>query len=383
MRSFLSVDAPDAGLSDEQRAIRETTARILADHAAPRRAYDQPGHGADNATWEALAGAGIAGLLIPVDLGGVGLGPVELELVSEEMGAALAVTPFLSSSVLAASLILRSGDDKARATVLPAMASGAAGATVAVTGASGCWTQDGVDVEATTVAGRTVLTGRACFVTDADTADFVLVVATTLDGTGVYRIERGAAGLSIDPVETFDKTLRLADLTLEGVCAVRLGSVGWEAVEDALRVALVARAGEQVGGARHILDATVGYARTRVQFGRAIGSFQAIKHMAADLLLEVESATSAARHAARLLAAGAPDAAEAVDLAAFTCAEAFVRVAADAVQMHGGIAFTWDHPAHLYLRRARASSRLFGGPARFRDRFLEAVAARHLSEARA
>jgi alkylation response protein AidB-like acyl-CoA dehydrogenase len=140
-------------------------------------------------------------------------------------------------------------------------------------------------------------------------------------------------------------------------------------------LALVALAGEQAGGAQRVLDFTVEYAKTRIQFGRQIGSFQAIKHMAADLLLETESAISAARNAAAKLAQGSDKSGEAVSLAAFACADAFVKTAADGIQMHGGIAFTWEHPAHLYLKRARADAQLFGSPAYHRERYLEQLGA--------
>jgi alkylation response protein AidB-like acyl-CoA dehydrogenase len=140
-------------------------------------------------------------------------------------------------------------------------------------------------------------------------------------------------------------------------------------------VARVALAGEQAGGAKHSLDITVDYAKVRVQFGRPIGSFQAIKHMAADLLLESESAISAARNAARLLAEGSPEAAAAISLAAFACADAFTTVTATSIQMHGGIAFTWEHPAHLYLRRARADAQLLGTPTFYRERYLQQLGA--------
>jgi alkylation response protein AidB-like acyl-CoA dehydrogenase len=144
-------------------------------------------------------------------------------------------------------------------------------------------------------------------------------------------------------------------------------------VEDALDLVRVALAGEQAGAGRKVLEFTVDYAKTRIQFGRQIGSFQAIKHMAADLLLESESAISAARHAAEALADGAPDAKASVTLAAFSCADSFGKIAADAIQMHGGIAFTWEHPAHLYLRRARADAQLFGAPAAYRERYIQAL----------
>jgi len=176
---------------------------------------------------------------------------------------------------------------------------------------------------------------------------------------------------------TFDHTLRLARIEFAGAPARRLNATGpvWDAVQQALNLALVALAGEQAGGARRCLEFTVDYAKSRIQFGRAIGSFQAVKHMAADLLLESESAVSAARNAATQLAEGGDDADAAISLAAFACADAFTQVAATSIQMHGGIAFTWAHPAHLYLRRARADAQLFGPPAEYRERYLEALGA--------
>jgi alkylation response protein AidB-like acyl-CoA dehydrogenase len=168
----------------------------------------------------------------------------------------------------------------------------------------------------------------------------------------------------------FDSTTPLSTFTFDNTPARRLGGAGWEAVEHALDLAVTALAGEQVGGTRRIFDITVEYLKTRIQFGRPIGSFQALKHMAADLLLEVESATSAAQRAVAEMAADPEKASGAVALAGFTCAEAYQTTAMQAVQMHGGIGFTWEHPAHLYLRRARTGMQLFGRPALFRERYL-------------
>jgi alkylation response protein AidB-like acyl-CoA dehydrogenase len=172
-----------------------------------------------------------------------------------------------------------------------------------------------------------------------------------------------------------DRTLRIASVRFSGASAKQINATRpvWEAVSQALNLALVALAGEQAGGAKKVLDFTVEYAKTRIQFGRQIGSFQAIKHMAADLLVETESAISAARHAASSLADPSSHTHEAISLAAFACADAFVRTAADGVQMHGGIAFTWEHPAHLYLKRARANAQLFGSSDYHRENYLKAL----------
>jgi alkylation response protein AidB-like acyl-CoA dehydrogenase len=306
----------------------------------------------------------------------VGAGPVELERVTEETGAVLLCSPLLSS-VLAGALVQGLGDEGSKSRLLPSIANGSKLATVALTGPKGGWSAAEVSAAASGSGHAWTLSGAASFVTHGQTADVILVVANAPDGLAVFEVEPHAAGLAIKSLPTFDHTLRLAGLAFVATPARRLAVGGpvWDAVEDALDLVRVALAGEQAGGARRALEFTVDYAKTRAQFGRLIGSFQAIKHMAADLLLESESAISAARAAARSLADGAPDAKAAVSLAAFACANAFSTVTASAIQMHGGIAFTWAHPAHLYLRRARADAQLFGTPAAYRERYLEALGA--------
>jgi alkylation response protein AidB-like acyl-CoA dehydrogenase len=359
--------------AEERAAMADSIRRLLADKhgEAVVRANMEMASGFDAAFWSALAELGAAGLLVDLDHGGLGGGPLEVETIMEEAGAALLGAPLLAS-FMAAALVNLSGDRDAQSRLLPAIAQGRI-AALALTGDAGTWTQDGVAL----IADRehTRLNGHACFVLHGCSAELLLAVARTDDGVGVFEIERQAPGLKSRPLPTFDRTLRLARLTFEQVPARRLKSAGWNTVEKTLQLGLVALAGEQAGAARRVLEMTTQYAKIRYQFGRAIGSFQAIKHMAANLLLETESAISAARAAAAALAANANDADELVALAAFTCADAFERVAADAIQMHGGIAFTWAHPAHLYLRRARADLQLFGTPARHRERYLEALGA--------
>jgi alkylation response protein AidB-like acyl-CoA dehydrogenase len=277
--------------------------------------------------------------------------------------------------VLAASLLATSGDKDAQQRLLPGIAAGTTIATVALTGDAGTWTPDGVAVEAKTASGATALNGVASFVTHGQIANVILVVAKTANGVGVFEVAADAAGLTRKALPSFDKTLRLARLEFANTPARQIGTTGWSAVQSALDLAVVALAGEQAGGARRIFDMTVEYARTRIQFGRPIGGFQALKHMAADLLIEVESSTSAARHAAEQLAEKTSQADEAVGLAGFACAEAYSKVAATAIQMHGGIAFTWEHPAHLYLRRARSYAQLFGSPDLYRERYLTQLGA--------
>ncbi len=352
-----------AATAEDRVALVEAVRRLLADRCAEadvRRIMDSDsGHDPD--LWGALADLGVAGLTIDERHGGAGLGPVELGLVMEEIGASLAPVPMLST-ILAAALLQALGDTK----LLPEIADGSRIATVALTGPAADWTQAGVAVR----ADNDRLSGVARFVTDGAIADTILVVADA----GVFAVDRGATGMTVTPLPTFDRTRRLADVAFDATPATPLGG-GWREVSAALDVARVALASEAAGGARRMFEMTVDYARERHQFGRAIGSFQAIKHMAADLLLESESATSAARNAAQKLAESAPDTDAAIALAGFACADAFVKIAKDGIQMHGGIAFTWEHAAHLYLRRARSTAQLFGTPAADRERFIHALEA--------
>lgn len=365
--------------AEEQVALQDAVRRLLADHCAEadvRRTIEAP-TGFDSALWMQLAEMGLSGLIVDPEYGGAGAGPEALERVMEEAGSALLCSPLLSSAVLAAGLLEAIGDVSAKARLLPGIADGSSIATVALTGANGGWTSADVAVTALESGQSWSLIGLASFVTHGAQADLILVVGRTSDGLGVFEVDPKAPGLVITELPTFDHTLRLAHIKFEGVAARKLvvATPVWDAVEQALDLVRVALAGEQAGGARRVLDFTVDYTKTRAQFGRAIGSFQAIKHMAADLLLEVESAISAARAAAAELARESSEARAAIDLAAFACADAYCAVTAASIQMHGGIGFTWDHPAHLYLRRARADAQLFGTPAAYRERYLRALGA--------
>jgi alkylation response protein AidB-like acyl-CoA dehydrogenase len=363
-----------ASLSAEERtALQDAVVRLLADRSteADVRRTMETAEGYDPALWAQLSEMGVTGLLVDEAFGGAGAGPMELEAVMEAAGAALLCSPLLASGVVAAALLQGLDDSEAKGRLLVGIAGGTTIATVALTGDAGTWAQDGVGV---TAAGDK-LSGAANYVLHAQNAHVLLVLAKDDDGLVVFEVDPKAAGVAISALPTFDHTLRLGRIVFDGAAGNRLAGAAWPAARAAIGLALVGLAGEQAGGSRRVLDFTVDYAKNRFQFGRAIGSFQAVKHMAADLLLETESAISAARNAAARLAEGAPDADAAVNLAAFACAEAFVKTTADAVQMHGGIAFTWTHPAHLYLRRARADAQLFGTPAVYRERYLKALGA--------
>ncbi|MBV1878208.1 MAG: acyl-CoA/acyl-ACP dehydrogenase [Pseudomonadales bacterium] len=369
-------------LSPEERVtLRDSVHKLLTDECSENavRTTMETSSGFDPVLWRKLAEMGIVGLIIDQPQGGAGVGPVELEMVMEEVGAALLCSPLLASGVLAAELLKALQVEDVANRLLPTIASGECIATAVLTGQSGCWTQSGVTVtaEGDASSNEWYLTGSASYVLHGQNANLLLVAANTPDGAGMFVVDAGADGIDVASLPTFDHTLRLASISFDNVAAERINTQRpvWDAVRQALDVTLVALAGEQAGAAEHCLTATVDYAKTRIQFGRAIGSFQAIKHMAADLLLETESALSAARNAAVCLADDASNATEAISLAAFACADTFVTTAATNVQMYGGIAFTWEHPAHLYLRRARANAQLFGSSDFYRERFMQQLGA--------
>lgn len=353
----------------ERAELRSAVGELLADKCTESdvRRVMASEEGFDRDLWRQLAEQGVLGMLVDDEHGGLDFGALELEAVAEETGAALLPAPFISSAVLTVALINAAGSDADRQRLLPGLVDGTAIGTVALTGPCGSWTPGGVDVREG-VDGT--LTGSAHYVTWGQIADVVLVIARTGDGIGVFEVAADADGFERSAVTVFDPTVRLSTYTFSDTPAQRLGTAGWEAVQEALDYAIVASAGEQVGGARRIFDMTVDYLKTRIQFGRQIGSFQALKHMAADLLLDLENATSAAQHAANEKAVGSETAYGAVALAGFSCAEAYQNITMQAIQMHGGIGFTWEHPAHLFVRRARTGMQLFGGPRLHRERYL-------------
>ena len=345
---------------------------LLSDHCteADVRRIMGTDDGFDRDLWHNLAAQGVAGLIIDPEYDGVGLGAQELEAVAEVTGAALLPAPFLSSAVFATALIQAAGTDEDKARLLPGLASGALIATVAATGPRGTWSPEAVTVQAVQHNAEYRLTGSAHYVLDGQIADVIIVVAKTDDGIAIFEVAAEAPGFDRTAATVFDPTVRLSTYTFSQTPARRIGTTGWAAVEQALSLTVIALAGEQVGGTRRLFDLTVEYLKTRIQFGRPIGSFQALKHMAADLLLEVESATSAAQHAAAQFDADPAGADGPVALAGFACAEAYHTTAMQAIQMHGGIGFTWEHPAHLFLRRARTGRQLFGSSRDHRERYL-------------
>ncbi|MFI6620759.1 acyl-CoA dehydrogenase family protein [Streptomyces sp. NPDC050528] len=360
--------------TEEQQQLRTTLRRFLAEKApsaAVRRAMDSD-EGHDPRLWRQMADQlGLHGLALPEAYGGFGGGPVELGIVLEELGRVLLPSPYFATVALAGQALAASNDEAAKARWLPAIADGSTTATLALAEASGSWRPE--DIE--TSAGNGTVSGTKMFVVDGHTADLILVVARTDTGPALFAVDGDAPGVTRTRLETLDPTRRLARVDLDGAPARRIGSdddasVHLRTVLDLVAVALAA---EQVGGAQACLDAAVEYAKVRVQFGRPIGSFQAIKHKCADLLVQVEGARSAAYHATTVAAEGSSELPVSAALAAACCADAFTHAAKENIQIHGGIGYTWEHDAHLYLKRAKSSEQLFGGPAMHRARLADLV----------
>jgi alkylation response protein AidB-like acyl-CoA dehydrogenase len=359
-------------LSEEQEELRRSVRRFLADKSPEPevRRLMATVEGYDPAVWRQMAEQlGLQSLAIPEAYGGSGFGFVELALVLEEMGASLLCAPFFSSVVLAANALLTSGDEEAMGRWLPEIASGGTIATLALTEDSGRWEPEAVELTATRSGAGWLLDGHKSFVLDGFVADLVLAVARSDEGIGLFAVAADADGLCRTPLSTMDQTRKQARLELAGTPAEPVGAPGaaGPGLGKTLQLAAVALAAEQVGGAQHCLDSSVEYAKSRIQFGRPIGSFQAIKHKCADMLLEVESARSAAYYGAWAAAEDSDELPAVASLAKSYCSEAYFHAAAENIQIHGGIGFTWEHDAHLYFKRAKSSELLFGDPAYHRE----------------
>jgi alkylation response protein AidB-like acyl-CoA dehydrogenase len=363
----------------EQEELRATLRRLFTSHSpeAAIRTVMATETGIDEELWRRLGSSelGVLGLHLPEEFGGSGYGFAEFGIVLEEAGAALACVPLLSSAVLATSAILHSGDRAARKELLPPLAAGELRGTVALTESGGGWDEAAVRATAARTDDGWELSGQKNFVLDGHTADLLVVAARTPVGISLFCVGPDAPGLTRTAETALDQTRPLASLDLRNTPARLLGEegAGWPVIEKVLQLGCVALAAEQVGAARRVLDVAVDYAKTRVQFGRAIGSFQVIKHKCADMLIAVESAGAAAEYALRT--AGSDDLPIASALAKAYCSEAFSQVAADNIQIHGGTGFTWEHSAHLYFKRAKATSLLFGDAVHQRELLARLLAA--------
>jgi alkylation response protein AidB-like acyl-CoA dehydrogenase len=361
------------GVSQEQEELRTSVRRFLAGRAPlPRvRELMETGDGMDAKVWQQAGDQlGLQGIAIPEEYGGAGFSFAEQVIVLEELGGALYGGPYLASAVLAATALLASPDEGARRDLLPGIASGETIATLAFTEDDGSWEPDSIRLSAVKNGGGWRLDGHKSFVLDGHAAGLILTVATTNTGLALLAVDASAPGLTRSVLPTLDQTRELARLEFSSVPARLVGARGdGRAVLDhALDVAAVALAAEQLGGAQRALDMAVDYAKIRHQFGRPIGSFQAIKHRCADLLLEVESLRSAVAYAAAAVAEGSPEVPVVASLVKAYASETYFHVAAENIQIHGGIGFTWEHDAHLYFKRAKSSELFLGDGSYHRER---------------
>jgi alkylation response protein AidB-like acyl-CoA dehydrogenase len=358
--------------SEEQEELRKTVRSFLeskSPEAEVRRLMDTE-DGYDPSVWSQMGEQmGLQGLAIPEEFGGSGYSFVELGIVLEEMGRALLCAPYFSTVVLAANTLLQSGDDAAKKDFLPGIAAGETIATLAYTEPSGKWDESGITMEATQQGDGWALNGTKMFVIDGHTADLIIVAARTPAGVSLFSVVGDAPGLTRTALSTMDQTRKQARLELADTPGRLIGTdgEGWTVLGTVLDLAAVGLAAEEVGGAQKVLEMAVEYAKVRVQFGRPIGSFQAIKHKCADMLLEVESAKSAAYYGMWCAAEMNDELPSVASLAKAYCSEAYFHAAAENIQIHGGIGFTWEHPAHLYFKRAKSSELMFGDPTYHRE----------------
>jgi len=373
--------------SPEQIEVRQELRRFLEERARieeVRRLMDTP-LGYEPAVWQQLCRElGLAGVHIPEVYGGQGFGFCMLAIVLEEMGRSLFSGPYLGSVGIAASAILNSASDTQKKALLPEIASGDCVATLALAeprtqaAASDRWDSSEVGVCAQPLGdGHYRLDGAKSYVLDGHAADLIVVAGRTSraserDGVEFFAVRADAEGVSRTPLTTLDPTRRLARLDLRGVRAELLGEPGSgrAAVPKTLAHASIALANEMIGGAQRALEMAVEYAKVRVQFGRPIGSFQAIKHKLADLLLELEPAKSAAYYAAAVAEEDGIELAAVASLAKALAGDAYRLVASENIQIHGGVGFTWEYDAHLYYRRALSCEALLGDSREHRERYL-------------
>ncbi|MFK8023557.1 MAG: acyl-CoA dehydrogenase family protein [Ilumatobacter sp.] len=364
--------------TEEQEALRETVRAFLEAKSSEEAVREQmeTDKGYDDAVWSQMGEQmGLQGLAVPEEYGGSGYGFVELGIVLEEMGRALLCAPFFSTAVLAANTLIHSGDDAAKQAHLPGIAAGTTIATVAHVEPSGKWDESGITLEASGSGSDVTLSGTKSFVIDGHIADLIIVVAKSGAGTSLYAVQGDASGITRTQLSTMDQTRKQAKIDFDNTPATLIGEEGngWEVFSTVLDLVAVGLAAEQVGGAQMVLEQAVEYAKVRVQFGRPIGSFQAIKHKCADMLLEVESAKSAAYYGLWCASEMNDELASTASLAKAYCSEAYFHAAAENIQIHGGIGFTWEHPAHLYFKRAKSSELMFGDPTFHREQLAQRI----------
>ena len=374
----------DFGFNADQELLR-ATARKFFENECPSefvRARMAEEAGFTEEFWTKLAEQGWLGLVYPEQYGGAGLGFVDLTVLMEEMGRAVMPGPFFSTVLLGGLTILEAGSDAQKKEWLTRIAEGEARVSLAWTEPSARWDAAGVTATAAASAGGFTLSGTKLFVPDAHVAHALVVVARTgsagEDGISLFLVPTGARGVSVTLLPTMDQTRKLCEVTLDQV-AVPASAIlgekdgGWRPLSRVVQRATVALCAEMCGGAQKVLDMTTEYAKIRIAFGKPIGSYQGVKHKAADMLVDVENAKSLTYYAAWAVDENVPEAALAASMAKAYASDAFRKVAGAGIQLHGGIGFTWEHDLHLYFKRAKSSEFTFGDATYHRERVAQLI----------
>ena len=354
------------GLSESQQMLKDNARKFFAGECPIEevRWLMETETAYDKSLWAKIAEQGYTGIIFGEEFGGVGLGKVELALLMEEAGRALVPGPFFSTVALAGVVIDTIANAENKKKYLVPICAGDARSTVAFVEGNASWDLMDIQIAAST---NGTLTGEKLFVPDAAVADFILVVARN----GIFAVEARAAGMSITPMRGMDLTRKLYGVEFKNTPAQRIGDLS--VLPKALDIATMAVASELVGGMQRTLDITVEYAKMRKQFGKPIGTFQAVQHQCADMYLETESSRSAAYYAAWALEENAPDAVAAVSIAKMYASDAARSVGNHGIQVHGGMGFTWENDVHLYYRRAKSSETTFGDSTFHRERIARLV----------
>jgi alkylation response protein AidB-like acyl-CoA dehydrogenase len=373
------------GFNEEQELLRNTARKFFENECGSetvRRLMETP-EGISAELWKKLAEQGWLGLIYPEQYDGTGLGLVDLVVLMEEMGRAVAPGPYFSTVLLGGLAILEAGGEGQKKEWLPKIAAGDKRVALAWMEPSAQLGPAGVTLTAVDKGGKYALSGTKLFVHDAHTADALVVAARTrpgagADGVSLFLLPKGTKGLEVTLLPTMDQTRKLcevacSDVTVGGDALLGAAGSGWAPLARVLDRATVALCAEMCGGAQKVLDMTVEYAKIRQAFGRPIGSYQGVKHRAADMLVDVENSKSITYYAAWALDEGSPEAPLAVSMAKAYVSDAFRRVSAAGIQLHGGIGFTWEHDLHLYFKRAKGSEFTFGDATHHRERVAQLV----------
>jgi alkylation response protein AidB-like acyl-CoA dehydrogenase len=374
----------DFGFNADQEMLRATARKFFENECTSEfvRARMAEDGGFTEEFWTKLAEQGWLGLVYPEQYGGAGLGFVDLTVLMEEMGRAVMPGPFFSTLLLGGLTILEAGSDGQKKEWLTKIAEGQARVSLAWTEPSARWDAAGVTTTAAPSGGGFTLSGTKLFVPDAHVAHALVVVARTRDagedGISLFVVPTNAKGVSITLLPTMDQTRKLCEVKLDHVAvpaSALLGAKdgGWLALARVVQRATVALCAEMCGGAQKVLDMTTEYAKIRIAFGKPIGSYQGVKHKAADMLVEVENAKSLTYYAAWAVDENVPEAALAASMAKAYASDAFRKVAGAGIQLHGGIGFTWEHDLHLYFKRAKSSEFTFGDATYHRERVAQLI----------